>query len=114
DRQAEPRRVLRHLMDLATDVAPAKEVRIYGLAGELLARRTHLFDELEAERTRQSRRNLVESSLCWLVFAGAYAGALAWTVDAALSGSITVGAVVLVMTLGAQLNGQLAELAFNM
>jgi ATP-binding cassette subfamily B protein len=114
DRQAEPRRVLRHLMDLATDVGPAKEVRIYGLAGELLARRSDLFDELEAERTAQSRRNLVESSLCWLVFAGAYAGALAWTVDAALAGSITVGAVVLVMTLGAQLNGQLSELAFNM
>jgi ATP-binding cassette subfamily B protein len=114
DAQAEPRRVLRHLMDLATDVGPAKEVRVYGLAGELLARRTGVFDELEAERTRQSRRNLLESSLCWLVFAGAYAGALAWTVDAALSGSITVGAAVLVMTLGAQLNGQLAELAFNM
>src|SRR5262245_9811813 len=114
DRQAEPRRVLRHLMDLATDVGPAKEVRIYGLASELLTRRSALFDELEAERTKQSGRNLGESSLCWLLFAAAFGGALAWTVDAALSGAITVGAVVLVMNLGAQLNGQLAELAFNM
>jgi ATP-binding cassette subfamily B protein len=39
---------------------------------------------------------------------------LAWTIDAARSGALGVGAVVLVVSLGAQLNGQLAELAFNL
>jgi ATP-binding cassette subfamily B protein len=114
DEQAERRRVLRHFLELATEPAPAKEVRIYGLADELLERRTTLFGELETERTHQSARNLVQASLCWLLFAAAYAGALAWTIDAARSGDLTVGAVVLVITLGAQLNGQLAELAYNL
>jgi len=114
DRQAEPRRVLRHLLHLATDPGPAKEVRIYGLASELVDRRATLFDELERQRTRQSVGNLVQASVCWVVFAAAYAGALVWTIDAARSGAVSIGAVVLVLTLGAQLNSQLAELAFNL
>jgi ATP-binding cassette subfamily B protein len=114
DEQAEQRRVLRHLMDLATDPGPAKEVRIYGLADELLERRIELFGKLETERAQQSFGILARASICWVVFAAGYAAGLAWTIDAARSGAVGVGAVVLVLTLGAQLNSQLAELAFNL
>ena len=113
DRQAEHSRVLRHLMDLTTHPDPAKELRIYGLADELLARRVQLFDELEAEHTRQSVGNVARISIGWVLFAAAYGAALWWTVDAAQSGTESVGAVVLVLTLGAQLNSQLADLAYN-
>jgi ATP-binding cassette subfamily B protein len=113
DRQAEQARVLRHLMDLATESGPAKEVRIYELGDELLARRSALFALLEGERSRQALGNVVRVALCWALFAAGYAVALAWTVDAARTGTITVGSVVLVLTLGAQLNAQLVELAFN-
>jgi ATP-binding cassette subfamily B protein len=114
DEQAEQRRVLRHLMDLATDPGPAKEVRIYGLADELLKRRSELFDALERERAQESVGILARATTCWVVFAAGYGAGLAWTIDAARSGSVGVGAVVLVVSLGAQLNGQLAELAFNL
>jgi ATP-binding cassette subfamily B protein len=114
DEQAEQRRVLRHLMDLATDPGPAKEVRVYGLADELLERRSELFDKLERERAQQSVGILTRASICWVAFAAGYAAGLAWTIDAARSGSVGIGAVVLVVTLGAQLNSQLAELAFNL
>jgi ATP-binding cassette subfamily B protein len=113
DRQAEPSRVLRHLMELATEPGPAKEVRIYGLGPELLDRRTRLFQALEAQRARLSVGNVARIAAGWLLFAGGYGAALAWTVDAARSGSASIGAVVLVLTLGAQLNSQLADLAFN-
>jgi ATP-binding cassette subfamily B protein len=113
DRQAEQARVLRHLMDLATESGPAKEVRIYELGDELLARRSALFALLEGERSRQALGNVVRVALCWALFAAGYAVALAWTVAAARTGTITVGSVVLVLTLGAQLNAQLVELAFN-
>ena len=114
DEQAEQRRVLRHLMELATDPGPAKEVRIYGLADELLERRSELFDELERERGQHTVGILARASICWVVFAAGYAAGLAWTIDAARSGAVGVGAVVLVVSLGAQFNGQLAELAFNL
>jgi ATP-binding cassette subfamily B protein len=113
DRQAESSRVLRHLLELATEPGPAKEVRIYGLEEELLDRRTSLFGEMEAERSRQSVGNVAGVASCWLLFAAAYGGALAWMVQSARSGGESVGSVVLVLTLGAQLNTQLAELAFN-
>jgi len=113
DRQAEQSRVVRHLMDLTTQPEPAKELRIYGLADELLERRIELFDALESEHTRQSRGNVVRISVGWILFAAAYGVALWWTVDAAQSGTESIGAVVLVLTLGAQLNSQLADLAYN-
>lgn len=113
DHQAESSRVLRHLMELATEPGPAKEVRIYGLEEELLDRRTSLFGAMEAERSRQSFGNVTGVAAGWLLFAAAYGGALAWVVESARSGGESVGSVVLVLTLGAQLNTQLAELAFN-
>jgi len=113
DTQAEQSRVLRHLMDLATEPGPAKEVRIYGLRDELLQRRTSLFNELEAERGRYALGNVTRIGASWLLFGVGYAVALSWTVDAARDGRISLGSVALVLTLGAQLNSQLAELAFH-
>lgn len=113
DAQAERSRVLRHLMDLATEPGPAKEVRIYGLSEELLERRTSLFGEMEAERGQYAVGNVTRIGANWILFAAGYAVALTWTVEAARDGRISIGSVALVLTLGAQLNAQLAELAFN-
>lgn len=113
DTQAESSRVLRHLMDLATEPGPAKEVRIYGLGEELLERRSSLFGQMEAERGRYAVGNVARIGASWVLFAAGYAVALTWTVEAARQGRISIGSVVLVLTLGAQLNAQLAELAFN-
>jgi ATP-binding cassette subfamily B protein len=113
DRFAEDGRVLRHLFALATEPGPAKEVRVYGLGDELLNRRAELFDGVEAQRSRLGAGNVIRVAACWLLFAGGYAAALSWTVHAARIGEVTVGSVVLVLTLGAQLNAQLAEMAFN-
>jgi ATP-binding cassette subfamily B protein len=113
DEQAEDTRLLRHLMDLSTEPAAAKEVRIYGLADELLDRRAVLFRKMEDRRVRLTARTAAGISAYWALFGAAYAGAIAWTVHAATVGRTTVGAVVLILTLGAQLNNQLAELALN-
>ncbi|HET6874178.1 MAG TPA: ABC transporter ATP-binding protein, partial [Acidimicrobiales bacterium] len=111
DSQAEQARTLRHLFDLTTEPGPAKEIRIFELGGELIGRRKSIFGALEAERLTLSRRSIALISACWVPFALAYGGAVLWTADAALGGRSTVGAVALVLTLGAQLNAQLAELA---
>src|SRR5205823_4603991 len=49
EQQAEPNRVLRHLLELTTEPAAAKEVRVFGLADELVSSRRRVFDELERE-----------------------------------------------------------------
>ena len=110
--QAEDTRVLRHLLDLATEPGPAKEVRLYGLGAELLDRRKALFDSLEHARVRQATRSALGTSLGWAFFAASYCAAVVAAVRLAQHGHATVGAVVLVLSIGAQLSAQLNELAF--
>lgn len=113
DTQAENQRVARHLLDLSIESGPAKEIRVFGLGDELLGRRRHLFSVMESERRAVARRGLGRVTVCWALFALGYGGALYWTAQGAGSGRGSVGAVALVLTLGAQLNAQLAELALN-
>ncbi len=113
DSQAEDDRILRHLYELATLPASAKEVRVFGLADELLARRRTLFDHLETQRRALGRQRVVLSSVAWASFALGFVGALAFTVRAVGRGEATVGDAVLVLTIGNQLDQQLAELGEN-
>jgi ATP-binding cassette subfamily B protein len=113
DGQAEPQRVQRHLLDLTTQAAAAKEIRVFGLAGALLQRRRQGFAALERQRRQMATRTLLFTSLGWLFFSIGYVGALAYTVHLAATGRASVGAVVLVLSLAGQVNQQLAELAEN-
>jgi len=110
ERQAEPARRLRHLLELATGAPAAKEVRIFGLADELIDRRRALFDQLERERTRIAVRSTAVTSIGWLVFGTGYLAGVAFAVHLALAGRASLGAVVLVLAVGAQLNQQLDEM----
>ncbi|HZO30019.1 MAG TPA: ABC transporter ATP-binding protein [Chloroflexota bacterium] len=104
---AEPRRLEWHLYRLATSAEAGKEVRIFGLADELLGRH------------RKVRRNVdkLEDAACWgfvklttigwIVFALGFVGAIAIVVERAGRGEATVGDVVLTITLASQLHGQL-------
>jgi ATP-binding cassette subfamily B protein len=112
--QAEPSRMLRHLRDLTTQPGAAKEIRIFGLAGELLARRRTLFDVLERVRLAQSVRSTAVVLVAWVFFSACFVAALAFTVGLAWTGAVTVGAVMLVINLGNQINLQLSILAWNL
>jgi ATP-binding cassette, subfamily B, bacterial len=111
EQQAEPNRVGRHLLDLMTGAAAAKEIRIFGLAGELLGRRRCLFEQLEGQRTKLATRNTLVTAAGWLLFAAGYVAAVAFAVHLVNLGRASVGAVVLVLTLGAQVNQQLSATA---
>ena len=113
DGQAEDNRILRHHYELATLPASAKEVRVFGLADELLGRRRSLFDRLERERRALGVERVVLSSVAWAAFAAGYVGALVLTVRAVGRGEATVGDAVLVLTIGSQIDQQLAELGEN-
>src|SRR5215470_1150630 len=70
--QAEAGRRLRHLFELTTEASAAKEIRIFGLAGELIGRRRALFDELERARVRRAVRSAALTSLGWAIFGAGY------------------------------------------
>ena len=113
DAQAEDNRVLRHHYELATLPTSAKEVRVFGLTDELLGRRRRLFDRLERQRRALSRERVALSSAAWGLFALGYVAALAYTARAVSRGEATVGDAVLVLTIGSQIDQQLAELGEN-
>ncbi|MDQ3980063.1 MAG: ABC transporter ATP-binding protein/permease [Actinomycetota bacterium] len=111
EEQAEDNRRLRHFLELTTEPPAAKEVRIYDLGEELLARRRVLFERLERTRVALAIRRTALASGGWLVFAAGYLAAAAWTVRMAGAGHVTVGDVVLVLTVGSQVNQQMAEMS---
>ncbi|HZU73896.1 MAG TPA: ABC transporter ATP-binding protein [Acidimicrobiales bacterium] len=113
DAQAEDNRVLRHLMELAVEAPAAKEIRIFGLGPEVLGRHRSLFGRLEAARIRLAVRASVGVVAAWAIFGAAYAASLVWVVHLAAIGATTPGSVALVLSLGGQLNTQLAETGWN-
>ena len=113
EEQAEPNRVLRHFYELTTLPLAGKEVRIFGFGPELLRRRRAIFDELEADRVALGVKRVVLSTGAWLLFAAGYVGAIAYAALQASHGHATVGDVVLVLTIGNQVDQQLAELGTN-
>jgi ATP-binding cassette subfamily B protein len=102
-----------HLMELATLPEAGKEVRVFGLGDELVDRYRLVVQRIDRRHTTVDIRSGLVLAAGWAVFAAAFMGAVALVTDLALQGRLTVGAVVLTLSLGAQINSQLAELADN-
>lgn len=113
ERQSEHQRLLRHFYDLTTKPESATEVRVFGLTDELLSRRAKLFGQLERERQGLARQQVLTATGAWLLFAAGYVAAIAWTASAAGRGEATVGDVVLVLSIGSQVDRQLTQLGDN-
>jgi len=112
--QDEPNRIARHLRELTTEQAAAKEIRIYGLAHTLMQRRRQLFDQLERDWVRTTVPFAAVAAAAWGIFAVCFALVVAFTVGLAAQQVVTVGAVMLVLGLSTQLNGQLEALVYNL
>ncbi len=109
ERNAERGRLRRHLFTMATTAAPAKEVRVFGLADELVARHGTVVGAMVADSARAAwQRSWLEvaGSLC---FAVGYVGSVALVLVRALRGEATPGDVVLALGLAAQVNRALAD-----
>jgi len=108
---AEPKRLEAHLQSLAWDEAPGKEVRVFGLADELLARHVRTRDVVDRLEDRGTLEVALVTGAGWLVFAIGFVGAVAFVVNEAAAGRATVGDVVLALALAGQVNGAVADLA---
>jgi ATP-binding cassette subfamily B protein len=98
----------RHLFELATSAAPGKELRVYGLADELLSRHREATAVADRALDRAGRTGVLWMALGWLVFTLGYGAAIVVVVRGAIEGTATVGEVVLALTMVARVNTQVA------
>ena len=112
--EAEHSREMMHYLELATQPAAAKEVRLFGLGNELIRRHEDLFRRIDRVSLRFNIRTGAVMAMTWGVFALGYMGAVTFVTARVLAGGALVGAVVITFSMGAQLTGQLAELVGNM
>ncbi len=109
---AEDHRLLTRLFEVGTKPDAAKEVRLFGLAGDLHRRHVETFERIECRRRGVSVQGAVLKGLGWAVFAGGYMAAVVLVVRRAVAGDLSVGDAVLVLGLGGQVNGQVSELVY--
>jgi ATP-binding cassette subfamily B protein len=107
ERTAEATRVSHHLFELATTAQAGKELRIFGVGPELVARH----DANRREVTRIHDRNQVVftalTAVGWLLFAAGFTGALVLVANRIISGDASIGDLVLTLSLAAQVNQQI-------
>ena len=108
ERSAADIRQARHLFELATSPAPAKELRVYGLGAELLRRHGRAWRRSDVVLDRAAVLGTLWTVWGWLFFTVGYAGAVALVVRGAVEGTASVGDVVLALIMVAQVNDQVA------
>jgi len=101
---AERGRTLRYLFDLATDAQAGKELRVFGLSGEIVGRYEQLWREIDRERRRAGLQAVLLTAPGWLLFTIGYAGAIVVAVWLAVYGQTSVGAVLMTLTLAAEVH----------
>ncbi len=108
DATANGSRHARHLFELATSPAAAKELRLFGLGDELLRRHRAAWQRIDSSLDRAALSGLAWTAAGWLFFALGYAGAVTLVVARAVRGDATLGDVVLALALMALINRQIS------
>ncbi|TCO60818.1 ABC transporter ATP-binding protein [Actinocrispum wychmicini] len=106
---AQPTLLRNHLYKVASSPAAGKELRVYGLTDEFVARHRATADAMERTATRASLRGVVLSLVSSLIFAVGYIGAAATVLGEAIDGLASVGSVVLAVALAALVNSQVSS-----
>jgi ABC-type multidrug transport system fused ATPase/permease subunit len=102
---AEAERRRRHLFELGTSAAAGKELRVFGLPAELIARHHQSAEAVIRRRDRADWQGAGLSLLGALLFLIGYLGAIALVLWQALQGQATAGDVVLTVGLAAGMGG---------
>jgi ATP-binding cassette subfamily B protein len=105
---AQDTRLAMHLFRLATGAAPAKELRVFRLQGEIKRRHAELWERTTRRLWRAQVKATVLRTAGQLVFAGGYVAGVLLVVNDAIGGHRSVGDVVLAITLAAQINQQIS------
>ncbi|GAB3430144.1 ABC transporter ATP-binding protein [Flindersiella endophytica] len=105
DLAAEPTRRFQHLYELATTRGPAKEVRLFRLGEQLLARYALAHGEMQRIRRQVNLHAATLGASTRMVFVAGYFGAIVFVVDRAVDGAASVGDAALTAVLAGQVLG---------
>ncbi|BCJ68228.1 ABC transporter ATP-binding protein [Polymorphospora rubra] len=105
---AQADRVAQRLFQITTDAGPAKELRVFRLQREVLARHRALWDGVTRRLWRSHQAATLVRTVGQLCFAAGYVVCILLVVRDAAAGRRTVGEVVLSIALAAQVNQQVA------
>ncbi len=98
-----------HMFGLLADAGPIKEVRTCGLEAEVRTRQAAAWKEASRIEVRGENKATALRALAQIVFAVLYVGATLLVVRDAVQGHSTVGDVLMVITLAAQVNQQVVS-----
>jgi ATP-binding cassette subfamily B protein len=93
------RRLAGMIFELSSNAAVAGEIRAYGLAGHLRAEHRRLSAEVGRRSNREARTVLAVQSAGWLLYAAGLMGAIAFVVVRASDAAISLGTVLMSVSL---------------
>jgi ATP-binding cassette, subfamily B, bacterial len=102
-------RVERQLHQLCVDPSSAKEIAVCGAAAALSEQADAARGRITQEIMRWRVKSCCLQALGWSVYAAGYVGSLALTAHLVSTGAATLGDLVLVVSLGAQLQAQVSR-----
>jgi ATP-binding cassette, subfamily B, bacterial len=108
---AADRRLAGMLFELASDAESAGELRSYGLSGLLSARHAELTAGLNRRARAEAVKVLAVQGAGWLLYAAGLMAAIGFTVVRATDGAITLGTVLMTVSLIRRSRAQLASAA---
>jgi ATP-binding cassette subfamily B protein len=111
DAMAADRRLAGLIFDLSANASAAGELRSYGLAPRLKSLHAGLTGTLDRRAAREARQVLAVQSAGWLLYAVGLMAAIAFVVVRASDGTITVGTVLMTVSLIRRSRTQFASAA---
>ena len=111
DRSAPDERLARHYLELATEPAAAKEVRLFGLGPHLIDRHRRLTDEYNGMLFRDQLHRAWAGVAAGSLYGAALAGSIAFVGWLALEGRASLGDVALVVQVARMAIGQVQSAA---
>jgi ATP-binding cassette subfamily B protein len=111
DEMAHDQRLAGMLFDLSTDVRSAGEIRAYGLADPLERRHQRLITNLDQRSAREAMQVFGVQALGWTLYALGLMGAIAFVVLRASEHAISLGTVLMAVSLIRRSRTQLAAAA---
>jgi len=107
-RASEQSRLGLHFYDLAVDPAVARELRLFASGSGLMTRHGRAWQAVHRTRDRAEAGAAAIETAGWFVFVLGFSATVLFTVDRAVSGAVTAGQLLLVLTIALMLNGQVA------
>jgi ATP-binding cassette subfamily B protein len=104
-------RLAREHFQTATTYSFSKEVRVFGLADEMLGRHRGASENARTTMVRAAVRGAAWEALGGFIAVAANMGALAFVVWRAQNGQASVGEIVMMLRLTTMLSGQIAQIA---